>query len=416
MRKTLIRLLCCILAVFCAVVPVMAADHTGDSGDSIPEVTPENSLLRIPPEEDTKIRQGDYIYRFRGENGGYNWYIDEYVGEFLPRRSPDTGILRELEGYPVADALWYDLGSDIYTHLNRESGIYLYAPVSETECYLTGYTGATRVAVIPSELDGYTVVGIADYAFAYSGVTCDIFAAVVIFPDSMRYIGKYAFCMTSVSEFLLNDSLEVIDDGAFVDICQNALIMPSSLKEIGVNPFFADYYVSRDNQPLELTFESGYGGWYNDSFAVINDALYSLEDQRLIAYLDNMLIDYSGDLIPKWASVYEVGEGTRIIGANAFRATMNLEKVILPEGVTEIRDRAFTCCGNLMEINIPDTVTAIGEETFSNCPGLTAVTIPDSVTMIGKNAFDATVTITCNAGSAAELYCKNENIPYFIGK
>lgn len=389
MKTNLTRLFSIFLAIICMALPIVTAA--------------ENTVI---PAEGTKITAGDYVYTMSSLEGQHCWEVTGYTGKYLPRRCPDSNIPEELEGFPVQ--FW---NNDIYADLNRQNGIYLYAPVSETECYLTGYTGYERIAYLPSELDGYTVTGIANYAFAYSGFTLDAFANIVVFSDTIRYVGKYAFYLSSVSYYILNDGLECIDNLAFGDIIQDRIALPGSLKEIGENPFGANYYVGRDNQQLILTDMDGIEGWSNDYFAVINGALYSLEDHRLITYLDQMQIDYFGTNIAYWEREYTVAEGTEIIGADAFFATTSLEKVILPEGLTEIKAEAFSCCVNLQEINIPSTVTTIGRDAFSNCK-LSTVTIPATVTSIGDNAFDNTVTIICEDGSAAEAYCIRENIPY----
>ena len=401
MKQTMIHLLCCILALLCAVLPSVA-EETKTGNTPLEETLEEGSILTY----------GDYTYQLCNNGEYLYWEVTEYQGQYLPRRTPDVNIPAELEGFPVDGWDWIDQHREIYSGLNRESGNYLYAPVSETECYLTGYEGFEKLLTIPSEIDGYTVTGIADEAFAYRGFTQEPFASIVIFPDTIRYVGRYAFNMTSVLYFALNEGLEIIDDGAFSDINQNVLILPSTLKEIGSNPFHANYYVGRDNQPLILTEETGFHNYDNGTFAVVNDALYSLADFRLIAYLDNMWKDWEGDNNLKFDDVYTVSEGTEIIGEYAFFATMNLEQVIIPDGVKEIRNDAFGCCVNLKEINIPDTVTAIGDYAFYNCSGLTALTIPASVLTIGKEALPPTVTVTCSAGSAAEAYCIAENIPY----
>ena len=63
------------------------------------------------------------------------------------------------------------------------------------------------------------------------------------------------------------------------------------------------------------------------------------------------------------------------------------EKVVIPNGVTEIRD-AFKECTGVKSIVIPDTVTEIGNGAFYGCANLTEITIPESVTTIGAYAFE----------------------------
>ena len=61
--------------------------------------------------------------------------------------------------------------------------------------------------------------------------------------------------------------------------------------------------------------------------------------------------------------------------------------LIIPKGVTTIKDYAFYGCSGLTSVTIPNSVTSIGERAFSGCSGLISVTIPNSVTSIGLYAF-----------------------------
>lgn len=55
-----------------------------------------------------------------------------------------------------------------------------------------------------------------------------------------------------------------------------------------------------------------------------------------------------------------------------------VEKIVLPNTITEIGDDAFASCINLKKINIPDSVTSIGSHAFWNCRSLESISIPDS--------------------------------------
>lgn len=83
-----------------------------------------------------------------------------------------------------------------------------------------------------------------------------------------------------------------------------------------------------------------------------------------------------------------IPEGVTEIGGLAFGECANLESVVIPSTVTIIDDGAFSDCNRLEAIEIPAGVTRICNSTFLRCYALKNVTIPDSVITIGKYAFE----------------------------
>ena len=64
------------------------------------------------------------------------------------------------------------------------------------------------------------------------------------------------------------------------------------------------------------------------------------------------------------------------------------KQYVFGEGVTSIVNYAFYDDSRLTSVIIPNTVTSIGERAFEGCSGLTSITIPNSVTSIGEGAFE----------------------------
>lgn len=63
-----------------------------------------------------------------------------------------------------------------------------------------------------------------------------------------------------------------------------------------------------------------------------------------------------------------------------------IEKVILPDTVTEIEDSVFSCCSNLRSIRMSENLIKIGDNAFSDT-GLTEIVLPESVSYIGSCVF-----------------------------
>ena len=59
-----------------------------------------------------------------------------------------------------------------------------------------------------------------------------------------------------------------------------------------------------------------------------------------------------------------------VIDTNAFYKCRYIEKLILPDGLNEIRDNIFNGCDNLKEVVIPKSVTKIGQDAFPHNKGI----------------------------------------------
>lgn len=77
------------------------------------------------------------------------------------------------------------------------------------------------------------------------------------------------------------------------------------------------------------------------------------------------------------------------IPENAFYGAKYLDKVEIPEGITEIEKFAFAR-SNISAVKIPEGTKSIGYAAFYHCDNLDEVEIPDSVTYIAGNAFEHT--------------------------
>ena len=78
-----------------------------------------------------------------------------------------------------------------------------------------------------------------------------------------------------------------------------------------------------------------------------------------------------------------------VIGSNAFFGCIGLIDVYLDENITEIKANAFSNCTSLREISLPSNLTTLEQGAFYKCTSLRSVTIPGSVSKIGNSAFDS---------------------------
>ncbi|MBD5584217.1 MAG: leucine-rich repeat protein [Clostridia bacterium] len=144
----------------------------------------------------------------------------------------------------------------------------------------------------------------------------------------------------------ISNDITIIGEYAFYR-CNSitSVIIPNSVKEIGAYAF--DNCLSLTN----INYTGNLTGWL--TLDIATNILYSGETNRQL-YIGGNTIE--GDLI-------------------------------IPNGITSIRDFAFYECSGITSITIPNSVKEIGESAFRNCTLLTTVTIPDSVTVISVRAF-----------------------------
>lgn len=90
----------------------------------------------------------------------------------------------------------------------------------------------------------------------------------------------------------------------------------------------------------------------------------------------------------KTYTVVAIGDGTNCVDPD-------VESIILPEGLTVIKQGAFAGCTGLTEITIPSTVTEINTRAFSSCSNLKSVTFFKGKDLkIGGGAFENCTSLT----------------------
>ena len=100
--------------------------------------------------------------------------------------------------------------------------------------------------------------------------------------------------------------------------------------------------------------------------------------------------------IAAWCNIDFYGQSSNplLYGGNLYLNGEEVTNLVIPEGVTSIRNYTFYHCSSLSSITIPNSVTSIGESAFCGCSSLTSVTIGNSVTSIGDYAFQNCSSLT----------------------
>ena len=73
---------------------------------------------------------------------------------------------------------------------------------------------------------------------------------------------------------------------------------------------------------------------------------------------------------------------------NLFLNDEEITELVVPDGVTEIKDFVFFNCDGFTTATMPNSVLTIGKCAFANCSNMTSVAIGESITSIGSAAFE----------------------------
>ena len=190
-----------------------------------------------------------------------------------------------------------------------------------------------------------------------------IVSTTIVNKDSYTLYAKWEKVQKTELVYQGEDSDFVIKDGVLKKYQGNepVVIIPDTVKEIGYGAFEKDKTVLKVIMP--------------DSVEKMENAVFN-ECENL------MEIRFSHSL--------------KEIPAHTCSNCFALEKVIIPEGVTNIGDGAFTS-GNVpmsySEIKFPETLKSIEMDAFKNNDSVTKISLPDGLESIGKYAFEKNTSL-----------------------
>ncbi|MBR6578381.1 MAG: leucine-rich repeat protein [Clostridia bacterium] len=269
----------------------------------------------------------------------------------------------------------------------------------------------------------------------------------IILPDSLSFLGNYAFqgC-TALKHAVLSSNLETLALMIFAS-CTNLedVIIPEGVKTISTDAF-SNTALKELKLPASIkairhgAFEYcdnlmnvSYAGTVTQWIAVEKDISWHTvgtfkkircSDGEMKLYSDSkdegsLGLEYEINTDGKSARLISEGICTdaKIVVAAKFHglpvteiysvALSNcdfIEEIVIPEGVTVIRNQAFKCCVNLKKITLPSTLEYIYDSAFADCESLVSIVIPREVKLIETWAFRDCKNLTkfTFAGTVAE--------------
>lgn len=296
--------------------------------------------------------------------------------------------------------------------------------------------------------EGVTTIG--EQAFRY----CSKLKAITI-PGSVTVLGDSSFeSCRNLTTVKIGSGVTAIGSYAF-DSCYRlrSVYIPDSVTRIGENAFerssafqmhgnagsYAERYASNKGIPFvteipgeknickaeDFVIRQGFLDRYRGLAADVvvpdgvtrigMDAFRGCETIVSVTFPDSVaaMSDFAFRNCENLTDV-RLGRGLAAISGGAFLDCNSLCSITIPGNVVTIGNSAFGRCRKLASVTIESGTTTIEPSAFRACGSLTAVTIPATVTTIKDFAFRdcPSLTIYGKAGSYAETYAKENNIPF----
>ena len=241
---------------------------------------------------------------------------------------------------------------------------------------------ATGDVVIPSTVNA---IGIG----AFSG--CAGLTSITI-PSSVTSIDNNAFYgCTGLTSVTIPNSVTSIRPYTF-DSCTGltSVTIPNSVTSIGYGAFYHCTGLTSVTIPNSVTSIGNYAFYYCTGLTnvTIPNSVTSIGDNAFYECTGLTSVYYSGD-VAGWCGIsFGVYLGNPLSYAhNLYINNTLVTDLVIPNGVTEIKQNAFRGATCLASVSIPNSVTSIGDNAFYNCYNICSLSVPAFVTTIGTNAF-----------------------------
>ena len=218
----------------------------------------------------------------------------------------------------------------------------------------------------------------------------------VVIPDSVEKIGRYAFqkCSKLASAYLpVNEKFTVINTGTFYECMSlKEIIVPDNIVKIEFDAF----YNCRNLKNIDLSknlITVGYNVFGNCK------SISKIEIPRTLKGFNtswgsstNTSYGVFGGCSNLKTVKFE--EGSTVVCAALFMGCDGIEKIELPNTITEIGDSSFRNCKNLVKITMNNGIDILEDFVFKGCSSLTTIDIPNTVKAIGSSSFQGCTSLT----------------------
>ena len=235
-------------------------------------------------------------------------------------------------------------------------------------------------------------------------------------PSTLESVGMYAFAnCTSLTTANIPEKIEVIPTQLFYkcsalsDLTVNSKI----IKTVAYAAFYQCKNITEIALPgIEEIKEQAFKECTNlqkltlgkNAKSIGYDAFRLCSNLKTL-YFEGDINDWLKINVKDWGPTYTTGNPLAYGGKLYFQNKL-VENVVIPEGVTELRDYLFTNCASIKSIELPNSLMSIGTEALSGT-SITELTLPDKVTEVGEQALVCPQLVTIRIGKGVKSFGSN---------
>lgn len=210
------------------------------------------------------------------------------------------------------------------------------------------------------------------YAFRYALNNIAPHQKKLVIPNSVNYIGEYAFENCYMDEVIISDNVDSLFNDTFSFCFIDQIHMPAKLKYIGARALYNNLL---DNlvlpEGLETIEQYAFNTLSVDKLVIPESVKFIDEFAFYFTLIKDLEIKAPLDSIPK----------------AAFYSCQDLERLVLPPTLKRIGQSAFYECYRLKECKLPEGLEEIGRWALAGADHLKEWHIPASVRKIEWAAF-----------------------------
>lgn len=263
---------------------------------------------------------------------------------YLPVRAISEALDLSVEWDKSANNVVLGTKLDNYdTSLTESESDFVFDSSSGT---ITDYVGESKDVIIPSEINGVSVISIGDSAFECKNLTS------VTIPSSVTSLGKYAFAVNGLTSIIIPSSVTSMGTGVFYSNLLTSVTIPNSITSI-------EDWAFRENNLTSVTIPSSVKSIGEEAFR------FNL--------LSSITIPSSVTSIGLWAFNNNLmSDGEDFIFGRKKDGTIDDSYIV-------------SYAGKSKDIVIPSTVISLEGYVFNST--LNSITIPSTVTSLNEGIF-----------------------------